>query len=85
MLEAVLEQILQPLLLQNTTTQMASSPPGFAPMDATATDDIIDWYIQCNPNKYLAFLRLSPSEIEQNIHQHELALARINQQQMEFS
>ena len=84
MLEAVLEELLQPLLLQDKL-RFAAGSPSASGMEAAATDDIIDRYIASHPNEYLDFLRLSPSQIEEHIHQHELALARINQQQMEFS
>lgn len=86
MLEAVLEDLLQPLLLQDMTgISGRGSPAGFAMEAAVATDDIIDRYIASHPNEYLDFLRLSPGQIEEYIHQHELALTRINQQQTEFS
>lgn len=84
MLEAVLEQILQPLLLKNMS-QLLDGHDSVRRMEASATDDIIDQYIASHPNEYLEFLRLSPREIEEQICSHELALARINQQQMEFS
>lgn len=80
MLEAVLEQILQPLLLDDTMNMFHQSS-----LVMEETDDIINGYIASHPNEYLDFLRLSPSQIQANIQDHELILARINQQQDDFA